>query len=309
MSIEKHKKIIWAVDAYGDAKVQASAAALAKIFSKNNDVQVVYIHGSSGFPVEGKKTAIRFGLSRTEYQLKKILNELDFKPPKKPKILAHGSTYVRSDVKTLVSYAKKIKADLILLSTNARIGFMRQALGSFAETMILESKVPTMIVNPKAEVTLQPGTILFPTDFSNSSWKAFQQVVGFAKATDAKVKIFHQYQGEQQAIPHSVTYFHSNRWLKGNSLQDKDFQKIKVKLSKWLNWSKKQNIKCDHIIKFGLKNIADATRELARKERVWMIAMATMTGSITSTFLGSNARSLVRSARCPVWVLFVKENK
>src|SRR3989344_3602971 len=162
----KGKKIIWAIDPYGETKIQASAAALAKSVSQHNDVDVVYIHGNSGslpFEVERvKKESVRFGLSRAEEKLKKILIELKFKPRKQPQILAHDSAYVRTDVKTLVSYAKKVKADAVLVSTNARIGFMRQALGSFSETLVLESAIPTMIVNPKAKVASRPGTILFP---------------------------------------------------------------------------------------------------------------------------------------------------
>lgn len=307
MSAKKQKKIIWAVDAYGDSKAQSTAAELAKLLNQQHNVEVVYIHGSSGFPIEKEKAAVRFGLAGAEKQLKKILKELNFKPDKKPEILAHESGYVRADVKTLVSYAKKIKADAVLVSTNARAGFIRQVLGSFAETLILKSAVPTMIVNPKARVAAQPGTILFPTDFSNPSWQAYQQVVSFAKIMNANIRIFHQYQGAQQSVPKSVSYFKNDRWLKGDQLLDKDLQQIKLKLSKWLTWATKQNVKCTYDIKFGLKNTADATLESARKDHVWMIAMASVTGSMTAAFLGSNARWVIRSARCPVWVLYAKK--
>lgn len=306
MSKAKRKKIIWAIDPYGEAKVQASAASLAHSLSLHNDVEVVYVHGRSGFPLEKEQAAIRFGLSRVEKQLNQILSDLNFKAQRKPRILAHGSEYVRTDVKVLVSYAKKVKADAVLVSTNARSGFIKQALGSFSETLVLESAIPTMIVNPQAKVGSKPGTILFPTDFSDLSWKAFQQAVSFAKATKAKIKIFHQYRGEPQSIPNSVSYFKNDRWLEGDRLLDGDLQKIKSNLSKWLSWTKKQNVKCDHVIQFGLKNIADATLELAKKERPWMIAIPTVMGPIAATFLGSNARWIVRSANCPVWVLHVE---
>ena len=302
-------KIIWAIDVYGDMKVQSSASILAKSLSLHNDVQIVYVHGSAGFPVEKEKVAVRFGLSHSENQLKKILHQLEFKTDMKPKILAHGSGFVRGGVKTLLSYAKKTRANSILVSTNARLGFMRYVLGSFAETLIIESTIPVMVVSPKAKIALRPGVILFPTDFSKSSWKAYQQVVSLAKVIGSKIKIFHQYQGEQQAVPSNVSYFLSDKWLKSESLLDKDYQKIKSKLSKWLRWTKLQNVKCDHTIKFGFKNIADAAIEQAKKDHIWMIAMATIKGPISSTFLGSNARWVVRSAQCPVWVLYVRENK
>lgn len=300
------KKIIWAVDPFGEAKIQASAGHFAESLSLHNDVDVVYVHGRSGFPILSEQAAIRFDLAKVELQLENMLAELKFKPHKKPQILAHGAEFVRTDVKTLVSYAKKIKADAVLVSTNARAGLLRQALGSFAETLILESSIPIMIVNPKAKVLTKPGTILFPTDFSDMSWKAFEHVIHFAKASHAHVKLFHQYLGEEQNIPDNVSYFQNDRWLEGDRLLDDNLQKVKLHLSKWLNWAKKQNVHCDHIIKFGMKNIADATLELATKENSWMIAMATMTGPLSAAFLGSNARWVVRAAQCPVWVLYIK---
>jgi nucleotide-binding universal stress UspA family protein len=307
LSRAKRKKIIWAIDPYGGTSFQSSAASLARLLSLHNDVEVVYVRGRSGFPAETEPAAIRFGLSSAETQLRKILGELKFKPRRPPQILAHGSPYVRSDVRTLVRYAKKVKADAVLVSTNARSGLVRQALGSFSETLVLESAIPIMIVHPKAKADSKPGTILFPTDFSDHSWKAFQQVVSFAKTTGAKVTIFHQYQGEFQSVPEGVSYFTGGRWLKGDRLLDDDLQKVKSKLSKWIDWTEKQNVPCHHVIQFGSENIADATLELAKKERPWMIAMATVTGPIAATFLGSNARWIVRSADYPVWVLYVHD--
>lgn len=307
MAALKRKKIIWAVDPYGDVKIQASAAAFARSLSDSTDVEVVYIHGRSDFPKKYEREEIRFGLSSAEKQLKQTLTKLKFKPGKHPKILAHGSQFVRSDVKTLVSYAKKIKADAVLVSTNARAGFVRQVLGSFSETLILESAIPTMIVNPLAKVALRPGTILFPTDFSKPSWKAYQRVVDFAKTSGGKIEIFHQYQGKAQSVTGDVSYFREGLWLEGERLLDDELQAVRSNLSKWLSWTRKQNVECDHVIEFGLRNIADATTEQAKKDNVWMIAMATLTGPISARFLGSNARRLVRSASCPVWVLYVEE--
>lgn len=305
MSKLSKKKLIWAIDPFGDAKVQAPAATLARSLDDRVEMEVVYVHGRSGFPVESDERAIRFGLVDAEDRIEKIFRDLKFSPRRPPKIIAHNSQYVRSDVRALVSYAKKAKACAVLVSTNARAGFMRQALGSFAETLILESSIPTMIVNPKAKVESRPGTILFPTDFSDLSWKAFQQVVSFAKATKATVRIFHQYQGDAQSVPQEVAYFRNDRWLEGDRLLDSGLQRVKLKLKKWMAWTKKQHVKCDHIIKFGLRNIADATLEEAKREKVWLIAMATVTGPIAAQFLGSNARWIVRAANCPVWVLYV----
>ena len=88
MSKVKRTKIIWALDPYGEAKIQSSAAKLADSLNRKIEVEVVYVHGSSGFPVESDKKAIRFGLSRAEEKIQRALKELNFKPSKNPKILA-----------------------------------------------------------------------------------------------------------------------------------------------------------------------------------------------------------------------------
>ncbi len=307
MVASKLKKVIWAVDPYGDVNVQSSAAAFARSLDAEIDVEVVCVHGRSEFLKKYEAQEIRAGLASTKAQLGKILGQLKFKPKNPPKILAHGSQFVRADVKTLVNYAKKAKADAVLVSTNARAGFVRQVLGSFAETLILDSSIPTMIVNPTAKVAQQVGTILYPTDFSNASWKAYQRVVSFAQAAGARVKIFHQYQGNEQSVPSEVSYFRDGRWLEGEHLLDEHLRWVRSRLSKWLEWTKKREVDCDHEIRFGLRNVADAALAQAKKEDVWMIALATVTGPLSAKFLGSNARSLVRSAGCPVWVLYVED--
>lgn len=302
-----NRKIVWAVDPYGNAKIQSSAASLARSLSAHNDVQAVYVYGRSGFPGETEQAAIRHDLGQVEKKLSKMLVEQKFTSQSRSRILAHGSESVRADVKTLVDYAQKNKVEAILVSTNARTGFIQKVLGSFAETLIFESTIPVMTVSPKAKVKLKPGTILFPTDFSDMSWEAFQHVVSFAKSSKAKIKILHQYQGPAQSIPESVSYLQGSKWLKGEKLQDRELQLVYSRLSKWLVWVKKQNIKCEYIIQFGMKNVADATLAQAKEELPWMIAMATITGPVVATFLGSNARKIVRSAECPVWVLYVQK--
>jgi nucleotide-binding universal stress UspA family protein len=295
------KKAIWAVDPFGDPRTQSAAATLAQVLNRAAPVEAVYIHGSS--PIESDKAAIRAGLLKAESKLKEFLKKIGFKG--KSQILAHGADYVRAEVKTLTSYAKKSKADVVLLSTKARSGLLRQILGSFAETLMLESSVPTMIVNPKAKVSATPGIILFPTDYSDLSLVAYKKLLNFAKDIGASVKLFHQYQGEIQSLPKNVAYYRSDKWLEAEDLLDDELIEVRKKINKWFALAKKQGVPCHHTIKFGLKNIADATLELAKKENPWMIAMASVTGPVAATFLGSNARWVVRDARCPVWVMHV----
>ena len=299
------KKIIWALDPYGDLELQASAKTLVETLSKSATVEVVHVHGRSGFLIESKKQSIRWGLADAQEKLQKYLKQMGFKGPSQ--ILASSASSVRAEAKTLASYAKKSKADVVLLTTKARTGILRQVLGSFAETLILQSLMPAIIINPKAKVSQKPGTILFPTDFSDSSHKAFKKVVHLAKTTGAKIKLFHQYYGEEQNIPSNTSYFQGIKWVEGDELLEDDLRLLKSRAKKWLAYAEKEQIQFDITLKFGRRNIADAILDIAKKEKTWMIAMASVTGAFTATFLGSNARWVVRDAMCPVWVMHVEK--
>lgn len=210
---------------------------------------------------------------------------------------------------TLLEYAKKTRAELIIASTNARSGFLRHVLGSFAETLVLSSTVPVVVVNPAAKVVMKPGTILFSTDYSEYSWLAYKRAVDFAKVTNANILLFHQYQGDTQEVPETVEYFSKNKWVDKTHLLDQKFKNVKANEAKWIVWTKKQKVKCKSVIGFGLRNISDAAIDQAKKERAWMIAMASKTSSFPANFLGSNARWTLRAAHCPVWILYTNDKK
>lgn len=302
-------RIVWALDPYGSSSVQRPAAKLAGILSQTMNLELVYVHGRGGFPMEPDRAAIRAGLAHAEKELEKTLKDLRFKAQRPPRILAHGSEYVRADVKMLSRFARRLKADAILVGTQARTGLARHALGSFAETLLLESSVPTLIVSAKAQVRPRPGAILFPTDFGAASWKGFKKVVSFAKSVGASIDLFHQYQGIPQTIPKEVLFFKGNHWLEGENLLEANLRRARMKSARWVKWSRARGVVCRPMLEFGWKNISDATLALAKKRNSWMIAMVSVTGPVASAFLGSNARWIVRRSTCPVWVQYVSEQR
>lgn len=309
MNLRGGKKVLWAIDPYGEIKAQRPAAEMAKALAKTCDVEVVYVYGTLAFLAEAGKESIRFNIADAEARLKKTLEQLKFSSSKAPKILAHGSDSVRSHVLTLLEYARKKKSQMILVSTNARAGFLRHVLGSFAETLTLSSTVPVLVINPNAKVAPKPGTIVFPTDFSAYSWQTYKKAVDFAKTTNANILIFHQYQGDPQDVPETVEYFAKNKWVDRTHLYDQKLNDAKANEAKWIAWTKKQKVKCRSVINYGIKNISDAAIEQAKKEEAWMIAMASKTSSFPASFLGSNARWTLRAAHCPVWILYTNGKK
>ncbi len=69
-------------------------------------------------------------------------------------ITAQGCTLVGEPVHQIVSYAKRIKADAIVIGTHGRSGVKRLFTGSVAEGVLRSAPMPVLTV--RVEATLQP---------------------------------------------------------------------------------------------------------------------------------------------------------
>jgi len=55
------------------------------------------------------------------------------------------------DYEELVKYSKKIKADLIVLATHGRTGFIHTLIGSVTEKVVRHAKCPVLVTTPTDE--------------------------------------------------------------------------------------------------------------------------------------------------------------
>lgn len=77
-------------------------------------------------------------------------------------VLPSGEHSIRQAVARTLEYAKSEKVDCIALSTHARGGLGRFFLGSFAETLLMQSALPTLVVNPSCPWQVPFSRILCP---------------------------------------------------------------------------------------------------------------------------------------------------
>jgi nucleotide-binding universal stress UspA family protein len=86
---------------------------------------------------------------------------------------------------SLVSFAKELRADLIVTGTNARKGLSKAILGSCAESIIRHASCPVMTIGPKAKPVprgaLSFHTVVFATDFSTDAAKQAVLALNFAQ--------------------------------------------------------------------------------------------------------------------------------
>ncbi|NBT59192.1 universal stress protein [bacterium] len=295
-------RVLWAVDILAtDKKVRSASESMLKALSKQAKLKInpAYIvrFSEQAQPLargEGKKvflenvqSVMKKGLSRTPFDLEE------------PKAILQKGVYLRSDVDALVSEAKRIKADLILVNTHARKGFSRFWMGSFAETLMHHSPLPVLFLNPSMKPLTQIKTILFPVNLSPDSQKVLRRVGKWAA-----------HLGAQLVLYNNVEYFVTSPELALTEMAvftenlEKDVKDRKKTLEKWGAQLKRDlGIKVSSQVDESDARVSDGIIKLSKKLPSCVIAMASQTGPVLSVLVGSTTRRVVREATVPVLVV------
>ena len=144
-----------------------------------------------------------------------------------------------------ITFARKVNADLIVLSTHGRTGIQHLILGSVAEKVVRLSPVPVLTVRPGEIVPDEFKTILVPTDFSANADAALPFAVKLAKQHGAKLILAH--------VVENSTYYSDTTWSEG----------IGPDVEQWMESIKAQ----------GEKKLAEAAALLASKSEVPVTAV------------------------------------
>lgn len=89
---------------------------------------------------------------------------------KRVKIITHKKTSVEESVDKLLDYAKKIKADFILVGVSGKKEKQKKSFGTFSKILLSKSEKASIAIGLKKGSSSRPHTkILFATDLSHSS--------------------------------------------------------------------------------------------------------------------------------------------
>jgi len=93
----------------------------------------------------------------------------------------------------ILTHAKSLPADLIVIGTHGAGGFQHLVLGSITEKVLRQAACPVLTVPPHARTTskLPFKRLLCPVDFSDSSVAALAFAFSLAQEGDAEVTILH----------------------------------------------------------------------------------------------------------------------
>jgi len=298
------KRILWAIDPFEedmDAQQAAAWAVHALNKRENSTVEPIYVIGppSPDFSLDLSPEFLRDLEKRGRDTLEAILERIEISRLKPFKILPSSSQSLRQQVDTLVKYAHEQGAQMIVVSTHSKRGFERFMLGSFAETLTLHSDVPVFVINPKWNRVTYFEHILFPTDFSDASKEAFDQVIDLAKVLGSEITLFHKTKFDWS--PSLEVAF--NAYPVYRQVFEEELEERRAALNEWAREAQKHGVRARPEIDFQLTgSIANSIMAQAEK-RPGIIAMAGQSGTVATIVLGNVTRSVIRGATDPVWVV------
>lgn len=295
------KKVVWAVDAFHEMPNDQLRVgkALNLLFGKiGASLQPVSVLLSGRYnPAEQTFPEKWSDLARAaKNNLEALFEDTKITNLKEPRLIKQEGASVKKGVQTLLQFALEENADLITVSTHSRKGAARLVMGSFAETLVLQSPIPVLVINPKWQPAKKLKHILFPTDFSDASSLVFDRVLRLAKELNCEVLLFHKieslypYLGHPFVVPvvskESISEMTKSYHEKGEAWASRG-KSLGVQVKFYL--ANKPGYALDEILKVAKKASGSG-----------MIAIASQSGPIESVLLGSLTRQVLRSAPCPV---------
>ncbi len=281
--------VIWAIDPFeGKLKPHPFEVRSLQSWVNENGVQIqpVYMVDQNHLTVEK--------INSLEKAVENYLQDLGFKGNLKPEILMTADSSTEALTKRLTFYSKEIGANMIIVSSRGRKGFDRFILGSFAESLMLHSECPLYFL------THQNGTpteqrmnkVLFSTDFSKHSEQAFDTLLEHVKFLNSEVIIYNAI-----SLPSSSTIIPDDYC----SMQEEEAKKL---AEKFLEKTKPLGLKSKFVIEYvgAFPNIAPSIVDIAKRESVRFVGMASNSGRVGAIFFGSVAREVFRSNLFPVWI-------
>ena len=239
----------------------------------------------------------------TERHLGEQLAELGLQGLAQPKVIfADGSSTQRA-VDSLLNYAKECSCDLIAVSSHNRKGLKRLFLGSFAETLSLQSPIPILVLNPNERIESRAfDTVLFPTDFSPKSKEGLEMVCRSLQGHKRKIIIFNSFLFQKYVFPVEVYMGVSASSEVPESVYQDELKRIQKIGESWCKYLREQGFIGELVIDRKSNFAAEGILTAAKRKKVGLIAMVSTTGK-AGAILGSVTRQILRSSPRPVWIV------
>lgn len=240
---------------------------------------------------------------QAEVKLQEIVKSFKSKNFLAGEVLLDESSSLRGSVNTFIENAKDQKAICIFATTHARRGLPRFWLGSFVETLVMQSSVPVISLNPATKSPLNITSILLPTDLKDASKKSILKILPLAKKLGAKVYLLHVLRDVEAFSVGGAPYMTPvSQEFYAQTIQDIK-QDTKANLDKLVARCKKSGVSCEGIFVNTIDSVTDVILRVAKQKKIKLVAMSAVSGPIETLVTGGVTRQVVRYGECPTWVV------
>lgn len=312
MNTSPEFKVLWALDAFDDLPiVRETAAKIFQSFARGTRIVVDPTYVLSpvelGVPLEFSGPWTETYLPAARKALAQKLECVSIPGLREPLVLVQSRPSLQGSVETLVSHATSCGYDLVVVGSHSRSGLKRMVMGSFAEELLLRSKVPVLIVGSQAEGWRDKNRkILVPSDLSDPRSPILSDALDLAQRLQATVTLLHVLPSPVEPVVQSGVYLLGGGWVPTPIYLEKERTRQKQNAEKFIAQATERGIPCELILDDRASSVVESILEKAREKQVSLIAMAAQSGPIASAILGSITRQVARSAPCPVVVLRTK---
>ncbi|WP_374073354.1 universal stress protein [Bdellovibrio bacteriovorus] len=305
-------RIIWAIDAFEDNKElnQKMADYITHLHEVTNaDIEPLYLlrENEIVLPTYEVPAWVTDHSRTAESLFREVLSDYNLPFLQEAKVIPHASQSHAGAAETLSNYAMKTKADMIVVGSHGRQGFQRFILGSFAESLLLQSEVPVCVVGSHATKTKTTKNILFPTEFGEHSKENFRHVLNLAKNLKAEIVLLHAITRPIESLFDLDTrprvYNYKGKMLTLEQIVEHQIENQSHRAQQWVDWAQKEGVTASFFVDSSFKGIDDLVLEAIVSHESDLIVMEAQSGPMSAAILGSYTRNVVRKATCPVYVL------
>lgn len=285
--------IVWTFDPFQENKeLVISGKKIIKNYFSKDSIEALYVASRAenelnyAFDIDKSIRYSEYPKSLIEKELKKMsMSQVN------AKVLSADTISQSSIVKEMVQYSDKMNKDLVVIASNAKKLLPRLVLGSFAESLIHQSKTDLLVFNQKSVISdKQPKHIVYGHDFSVKSNKGLDRVVEYAKKWNSKLTIVH--------VDMQVS----------ESAKDKEKSKLALdkKIAEVSSRLGEKKINFNFLVLENKKLVEELVLNTVKKLNADLVAVTAQSNNLSVLLGGSTTRYILRSAKVPVLVIKTK---
>lgn len=305
-------KVIWAMDAFEDLKElnqkmadylkhlhKVDGATIEPLYLLRENEIILPTYEAPAWVTDHSKTA--------ESLFKEVLSDYDLPFLSEAKVIPHAAQSHSGAAEVLSHYAQQRGADMIVVGSHGRQGFQRFLLGSFAESLLLQSEIPVCVIGAHATRTRSSRSILFPTEFGEHSKQNFNHVLQLAKKMKSDVVLLHAITRPIESLFDLETrpqmYNYEGRMLSLDQILEEQVEAQSRRAQLWVDGAARHGVVVTHVIDSSFKPVDELIFDAAEDNDCDLIVMEAQSGPMSAALLGSYTRNVVRKAHCPVYVI------